>query len=204
MPAPAPQMRKKLAESAFRLFAERGIKNVSLDEVAAHAGVTKGSLYWHYRSKKEVILAACDHYYRLWQQRVDAAIAADDDPLGRFERVVRFSVQSCLFDQTNRVFTSEVLALSLQDPDVLAARAKFYDTVCERYAGLLQAACDRGQIQVADPRAAVEWMVAAIDGIKQRATFEPAICTPAHCDRVVEGVLQIVSAASAVPFGGMD
>ena len=69
MPVLAPQMRGKLAKSAFELFAQRGIKNVSLDEVAAHAGVTKGSLYWHYKSKKEVILAAAAYYYRRWQKR---------------------------------------------------------------------------------------------------------------------------------------
>lgn len=201
MPVTAPQMRNKLAKSAFQLFAKRGIKNVNLDEVAANAGVTKGSLYWHYKSKKELILAACDYYYRQWQQQAEAAIALDDDPRAQFERVVRHSVQSCLFDRTNRVFTSEVLALSLQDNDFLAVRAEFYHTVCGFYTRLLEAACARGQVQVADPRAAVGWMVAAIDGIKQRATFEPAICTPEHCDRVVEGLLRVMAVASGVPSG---
>jgi len=199
MPVSAPQMRKKLAKSAFQLFAKRGIKNVNLDEVAAHAGVTKGSLYWHYKSKKELILAACDYYYSQWHQRAAAAIALDDNPLGQFERVVRFSVESCLFDHTNRVFTTEVLALSLQDHDVLAVRAQFYESVCACYTRLLEAACARGQIEVTEPRAAVEWMVAAIDGIKQRATFHPGICTTAHCDRVVESLLRIMAVATESP-----
>lgn len=199
MPVTAPQMRQKLARSAFQLFAKRGIKNVNLDEVAAKAGVTKGSLYWHYKSKKDVILAACDYYYGQWHEQARAAAAADDDPLGQFERVVRFSVQSCLFDRTNRVFTSEVLALSLQDRDVLGARAAFYDSVCAYYAQLLEGARAAGRIDVADCRSAVEWMVAAIDGIKQRATFDPAMCTPDHCGRLVEVLMRIVSVASQEP-----
>jgi AcrR family transcriptional regulator len=189
-------MRQKLAKSAFQLFAKRGIKNVNLDEVAASAGVTKGSLYWHYKSKKEVILAACDYYYSQWHRQAAAAVAEDDDPLRQFERVLRFSVHSCLFDRANRGFTSEVWALSLQDRDVLAVRAKFYNEVCAEYARLLKAACERGQIQVADPLAAVQWMVAAIDGIKQRATFEPAICTPEHCDQMVEMLMRIMGEAA--------
>jgi AcrR family transcriptional regulator len=52
MPVYAPQMPKKLAKSAFVLFSQRGIRNVNLDEIAAHAGVTKGSLYWHYKTTK--------------------------------------------------------------------------------------------------------------------------------------------------------
>ena len=194
-------MRQKLAKSAFELFAKRGIENVTLDEVAAHVGVTKGSLYWHYKSKKEVILAACDYYYSQWQEQVQTELAVDDDPLGQFKRVLRFTVQSCLFDNTNRVFTSEVLALSLQDRDFLAARAAFYDTVRGQFTQLLQAADQRGQLHVADPRSAAEWMMAAIDGVKQRATFDPGICTSAHVEVVVEGLLRIVAVASGVLAG---
>ena len=193
MPVLAPEMRSKLAKSAFELFAQRGIRNVNLDEVAAHAGVTKGSLYWHYKSKKEVILAACAYYYRRWQRRAHLEIASDNNPLGQLERVLRFSLQSCLFDRGNRVFTSEIFALSLQDDEIRASWAQFYDTVRELYVGLVQAACAQGQLHVADPRRAVDWMLAAIEGIKQRAAFEPEICTPDEREGMVKGLLRIVS-----------
>ena len=196
MPTFAPQMRAKLAKSAFELFARQGIKNVNLDEVAAHAGVTKGSLYWHYKSKKEVILAACAYYYRRWQRRAHAQIALDNDPLKQLKRVLRFSVQSCLFDPTNRVFTSEILALSLQDSDILASWAQFYDTVRELFIGLVQAAVARGQLKIDDPRTAVDWMLATIEGIKQRASFEPQICTPSQREILVRGLVRFVSRAS--------
>lgn len=196
MPVFAPQMRAKLAESAFELFAQQGIKSVNLDEIAAHAGVTKGSLYWHYKSKKELILAACAFYYRRWQQRAHAEIAIDGNPLGQLERVLRFSVQSCLFDRANRVFTTEIFTLSLQDDDIRAGWAQFYDSVRELYVGLVNAVCSHGQLDVADPRRAVDWMLAAIEGIKQRASFEPEICTPDEREAMVKGLLQIVAAAS--------
>jgi AcrR family transcriptional regulator len=199
VPVFAPQMRAKLAESAFELFALRGIKDVTLDEVAAHAGVTKGSLYWHYKSKKEVILAACAFYYRRWQQRAYAEIALDKDPLGQLERVIRFSVQSCLFDRANRVFTTEIFAIGLQDAEIQAGWAQFYDTVRELYVGLINAACASGQVEVADPRHAVDWMLAAIEGIKQRAAFEPQICNPDERETMVQGLLRILTAASASP-----
>jgi AcrR family transcriptional regulator len=193
MPVLAPEMRSKLAESAFELFAQRGLRSVNLDEVAAHAGVTKGSLYWHYKSKKEVTLAACAHYYRRWQRRAHQEIASDNNPLGQLERVLRFSLQSCLFDRGNRVFTSEIFAMALQDDEIRASWAQFYDTVRELYVGLVQAACTQGQLRVDDPRRAVDWMLAAIEGIKQRAAFEPEVCTPDERESMVKGLLRIVS-----------
>lgn len=189
-------MREKLAQSAFELFAQRGIKNVNLDEIAAHAGVTKGSLYWHYASKKELILAACDYYFRQWRERTDVVVALDDDPLDRFKRAIRASVDSCLFDPTNRVFTSEVMVLALQDPDVLAARAAFFKDVCDYYTRLLEAARAAGQIDLADPREAVEWIIAVIDGIKHRAVLEPDFCTTKNRDRLIDDLMRVAAAVA--------
>ena len=197
MPVFAPQMRGKLAKSAFELFAQRGIKNVNLDEVAAHAGVTKGSLYWHYQSKKDVILAAAAYYYRRWERRARAEIARDGDPLGQLQRVLRFSVQSCLFDRDNRVFTAEIFALSLQDAEIRAGWAQFYDTVRDLIVGLVEAARAGGQIDVTEPRQAVTWMMDATEGIKQRAAFEPEICTPSHRESLLQGMMRILTHASA-------
>ena len=199
MPLLAPQMRTKLAESAFELFDEHGIRNVNLDVIAAHAGVTKGSLYWHYKSKKELILAACAYYYRRWQQCANAEIAAAGSPVEQLEGILRFSIQSCLFDRANRVFTTEIFALSLQDGDIRASWAQFYDTVRELLIGLVRSAVGAGQLHVADPRQAVDWMLATIEGIKQRATFEPEICTTDGREAMVEGLLRIVCAASEQP-----
>ncbi len=193
MPTVAPPMRNKLAESAFALFSARGFGNVNLDAVAAHAGVTKGSLYWHYRSKKELVLAACTHYYRRWQQDAHEKIALDDRPLGQLERVVRMSVEKCLFDPANRLFTSEIFAISLQDAEIRAGWAQFYDTVRELFVGLVRAAVRAGQMTVEDPRQNVDWMLATIEGIKQRAAFEPEICTPDQRQAIVRGLLRIVS-----------
>ncbi len=197
MPVCAPQMRSKLARCAYKLFAKKGIRSVNLDEVAAAAGVTKGSFYWHYKSKKELLHAACAYYYRRWRQRARTEIARDDDPLKQLERVLRFSVQSCLFDRESRVFTTEVFALSLQDKEIRAGWAQFYDTVRELFVGLVQAACDNDQLQVVDPRRAVDWMLATIEGIKQRAAFEPEICTPDQREATVQGLLRIVGLIDA-------
>ena len=81
----------------------------------------------------------------------------------------------------------------MQDDEIRAGWAQFYDTVRELYVGLVQAACAQGQLQVADPRRAVDWMLAAIEGIKQRASFEPEICTPDQREAMVKGLLRIVS-----------
>lgn len=190
-------MREKLAECAFDLFAQRGFRSVNLDEITSRAGVTKGSLYWHYKSKKELILAACDLYYRNWFARTSEEIEnAGDDVVAALRGVLRFSVNSCLFDRKNRVFTTEVFALSLQDQDVRESWAGFYQGVRTRFIQLVETVDDAGKLSVKSPAHAVDMMLSAIEGIKLRAVFEPEICKQDGIDGFVESLLKIVSASN--------
>ena len=48
--------REVILAAAERLMAKRGIKDSSLAEIAKAAGISRGTLYYHYRSKEELIL----------------------------------------------------------------------------------------------------------------------------------------------------
>jgi AcrR family transcriptional regulator len=188
----ARQMPARLAASAFTLFARSGIDGVTLDEIAAHAGVTKGSLCWHFRSKGDLIHGACAHYYQGYQRHINGEIAAIVEPGRRLEQTVRVAVRTCLLDPANRVFTLEVLALSVHDETIRRGWQQFYDSVRAFYVGLVKAASLAGAIDAKDPVQAVNLMLAAMEGVKFRALFEPEICSPDEEGRLVEGLKEIL------------
>jgi AcrR family transcriptional regulator len=57
MPSNADETRERIIAAAARLFYNEGIRAASVDAVAAKAGVTKKTLYYHFRSKDELIAA---------------------------------------------------------------------------------------------------------------------------------------------------
>jgi AcrR family transcriptional regulator len=52
-----PDARDRILESAYGLFAQRGIRDVGIDEVIERAGVAKATLYRHFPSKDDLALA---------------------------------------------------------------------------------------------------------------------------------------------------
>src|SRR5213079_1406854 len=56
------ETRSLLIESGLQVFAERGIEQGSLDEVAQTAGFTKGAIYRQFRSKGAFLLALFEQY----------------------------------------------------------------------------------------------------------------------------------------------
>ena len=57
MPPNADQTRERIVAAAARLFYNEGIRAASVDAIAEKAGVTKKTLYYHFRSKDELIAA---------------------------------------------------------------------------------------------------------------------------------------------------
>ncbi|MGX5843122.1 TetR/AcrR family transcriptional regulator [Mesorhizobium sp. ArgA1] len=57
--APIPT-RKRIVDAATRLFYAEGIGRVSVDAVAEKAGLTKRTLYYHFKSKDDLIAAYLD------------------------------------------------------------------------------------------------------------------------------------------------
>lgn len=57
MPRDGSLTRARIVDAASRLFYAEGVREVSVDAVAAKAGVTKRTLYAHFRSKDDLVAA---------------------------------------------------------------------------------------------------------------------------------------------------
>ena len=51
------EKRKKLLDSSYELFVEKGISNVSIAEICQKAGIAKGTFYMYFTSKEDIARA---------------------------------------------------------------------------------------------------------------------------------------------------
>ena len=62
-PAPRTDTRSRVQKVALELFAEQGYEKTSLREVAERLGVTKAALYYHFKSKEDIVHSFTDDYF---------------------------------------------------------------------------------------------------------------------------------------------
>jgi AcrR family transcriptional regulator len=82
---------------AAELFGERGYAAVSLDDVAERLDVTKGSLYYYFASKDELVSAAIETLGSAWTRRL-AELPVDGPPALRLRVLVREHVTVAVRD----------------------------------------------------------------------------------------------------------
>lgn len=63
-PTHKPRTRARIVSAARELFTLRGFERVTINEVMAQAGLTRGGFYNHFRDKDELFCAAVDSYAR--------------------------------------------------------------------------------------------------------------------------------------------
>jgi AcrR family transcriptional regulator len=62
--------RRLIIDAAYESFWRSGYTRTSIDTIAARAGVTKRTLYAHFRSKDDLLATVLQHYSMLAQQRL--------------------------------------------------------------------------------------------------------------------------------------
>src|SRR6266480_6812596 len=93
---PRGDTRERIQAIALELFAEQGYEKTSLREIAERLGVTKAALYYHFKSKEDIVHSFTDDYFAEFDALLDSA---KDQPPG---------------DQTRRAILERYVGLVLE------------------------------------------------------------------------------------------
>jgi AcrR family transcriptional regulator len=113
--------RAELIGAAARVIRRDGAQAMTLDSVAAEAGVSKGGLLYHFKSKRELLDGLVQHWLDEFQHDIDAAVP--DFPKGY--------VKAC---DGAKAEEAGLLAALVADPAVLAKVRERYATWQDRIA----------------------------------------------------------------------
>lgn len=106
--------RQQITETAFLLFLKKGFKAVRLSDIERAAGITRGTFYYHFSSKEEVLKEGLHAYYAL----LNTQRTAEFDRISTLHEYVALTIRKLteIDNYSARTFSSEIpeiLCLSL-------------------------------------------------------------------------------------------
>ena len=103
----------RLIAGAAELFSKHGYEATSTRSVATSLGLDKASLYYHVRSKEDLLYVICKSSIERLETEVEAALAGVTDPVDRLNTLIVTQCSSLLRHQTEHATAlAEVRALS--------------------------------------------------------------------------------------------
>jgi AcrR family transcriptional regulator len=85
--------REHILRVASRVFAEKGYRATSLQEIADEVGVTRPSFYYHFKSKQEILAAIVDAAFERAEAAVDEATEIGGSAIAQIRDFVRRYVE---------------------------------------------------------------------------------------------------------------
>ncbi|MFD1933131.1 MULTISPECIES: TetR/AcrR family transcriptional regulator [Nonomuraea] len=75
------------ARAALEAIGEGGIDAVAVDRLATRLGTTRGSFYWHFKNRQDLLVAALEMWEKDGVTDVEAALQAVEDPAERLRTI---------------------------------------------------------------------------------------------------------------------
>lgn len=137
-----PEVDEGILNAAMDLLTEGGFEKLSMEAVAARAGVAKASIYRRFPSKVDLIVAMCQTFAPPIEARPDTGSFRTD-----LERlVVSLNDSMCPTSDTGRLMPSMVSAAK-ENAEVREAMQKFTAARRRRIYDVVRAATDRGELR---------------------------------------------------------
>ena len=117
MGRPASDAADRALDGALAIVVRDGAGNLTIDAVAKEAGLSKGGVLHHFKTKDALIRALVERTTLLWEDAVAARAATDPAPIGRFTRAFMAALQDPAIAQLGRGLLAAVaLNSELLDP----------------------------------------------------------------------------------------
>ena len=120
------QKRLSIIASATRMFAERGYRKTSMDELAAQVGVAKGTLYLYFPKKIDLLIACGAREKLRWMPELSGVLDADTPAVERLKQwVVSVLLLPSRSPLISRLMNDREMAAMLADyPDELLQKSQ--------------------------------------------------------------------------------
>jgi AcrR family transcriptional regulator len=184
----------QILHAASEIFAARGFAEVTLVDIAEHAGVTKGAVYFHFANKEAIAVAVSEEYYARLPTLAAGVQALDLPPL---DATVELLTRIALALRDDHVFQAAV-RLHIEHFLIEGGLPTPFVSYTELVRQLLERADELGQLQPGtSPEALARVLVAAFFGAQH-------ISWVLHGRRdIMERVQEVITAIVPTQPGGL-
>jgi AcrR family transcriptional regulator len=164
--------RQQILRAASRQFARKSYSLVSLDDILADAEVTKGAMYFHFRSKHALAAAIVEHRFELASASVEDLLARKLSGLETLIDILYLVAVEDIGDEIARAGLNLLESVGRSDGlqgQVLGQWADAFAAIAEK------AIRDGDIIEGRDPRSIAKLLVSMYLGLRQTSTLaQPA------------------------------
>jgi len=183
--------KEKLLSVAFDLIHEHSYGAVGVEQICQRAGVNKGSFYYFFKTKTDLVVAAYEEHWRLKEPDYERIFSPQNPPLKQLEQWCDYlrEVQKLRHNKYGQVcgcpYTSVGGELATQDKKIRIKTRELIDRHVKYLAGAIADAQDRGLAEAGDPQVKAQLVHSFAVGLLLRAKIYNDLKILRHADEAI-------------------
>ncbi|MGA7670466.1 MAG: TetR/AcrR family transcriptional regulator [Nitrolancea sp.] len=159
------ERRAQILQAAATVFARSGVDGARMDDIVTESGLSKGSLYWYFDSKQEIVIALVDEVLRAEFEQLKRLVESPGTVLQRLNTFV--DTHAAVFSEhpTLGKLGLEFYAMSGRVPQIKEFIRRYYQDYIDKLVELLQQGRDRGELTLGDPNELAVNLVCLLEGL---------------------------------------
>lgn len=158
------ERKNQILDAAMHVFARLGFHKARLDDIVAESGLSKGALYWYYKSKDAIIIALLERIFAGTMKDLQALVNAEGSVSERLMLLIQHIAVE-IKQMTNVLpVVYEFYAVSMRQKVVRQYLKDYYLQYRAPLAALIRQGIERGEFRQVDPEITAITITALIEG----------------------------------------
>ena len=179
--------RRAIQEAVVNLVTRTGTRKVTMDQVAAEAGMSKGCLYIHFRNKKELLESVKTASFKPLVDQVQEILKGSLAPNQKIESIV-YQLFS-YFDENRGLFRFLLEEREIAQSQAMRQKNSRYRNFVERIANVLDDGVASGLFRHMDSKKVASIFIEAMIAMTARRLLEE---TPGPLDEDARLLIQVL------------
>lgn len=86
--------KRKIFDTAIKLFAEKGYSETSVEEITAVTGIAKGTLYYHFAKKEDIFNFLIDEGMKLLKNSIEIKTSKKNNAIDKLRAIVLIQIKT--------------------------------------------------------------------------------------------------------------
>ena len=161
------ERRAQILGAARTCFIRAGYAHTRVDDIAKEAGLSKGGIYFHFKSKREIFDALHGSQQAQTKALVEQARNVEGSASEALSTLAATMVNHLLSADDRRKFLIVLAEMGMRDPEIHQNIVDAHEDYVDALAAHIQAGIDSGEFRQVDAHQTAMLLKVLIDGVEQ-------------------------------------
>ncbi len=151
--------------TALAVFAEKGFAKASMNDIVRASGLSKGGVYWHFKSKDDLITAIFDQFFVEQLALLDAVLVGEGTAVAKLNQLAAFTGDGVAELAAQFPSPLEFYALAARDDSLKDHLQGHFQNYREKIEALAEQGMANGEFQTHNSTDIANTIMALFEGL---------------------------------------